>query len=172
MHGTYFLLRSLLDQDRNDLIYQMVSQKTYPGWGYMLEQGATTSWESWSGADHTHDTLISVGGWFKEGIGGIRSDEKSPGFRHFFIQPAVVGDLTFARSKYESIHGTIVSDWRIENGTLRLEVTVPPGTTATVLIPEGGRPANGSKYVRFLGTEHGKAVFSVESGHYAFSARR
>ena len=47
MHGTYFLLKELMEDDRNDLIYQMASKKDFPSWGYMLEQGATTSWESW-----------------------------------------------------------------------------------------------------------------------------
>ena len=90
--------------------------------------------------DHSgiHDTLISIGAWFTEGVAGIRSDGKSPGFKHFVIKPAVVGDLTFAKAKYCSIHGEIVSDWRIENGSFQLSVTVPPGTTATVFVPGKG----------------------------------
>jgi len=138
MHGTYFLMKYLMEADRNDLIYEMTSKKDYPGWGYMLANGATTSWEGWTGQSHIHDTLISIGAWFTEGVAGIRSDGKSPGFKHFAIKPAVVGDLTFARAKYRSIHGEIVSDWRIENGTLKLSVTVPPGTVATVSVPGEG----------------------------------
>ena len=84
MHGTYFLLKYLMEQDRNDLIYEMVSKRDYPSWGYMLDHGATTIWEDWSGTmSHIHDTLISVGSWFIQGIGGIRIDEKSPGFPAF-----------------------------------------------------------------------------------------
>ena len=99
MHGLYFLLKYLMEQDRNDVIYQMVSKRDYPSWGYMLDHGATTIWEDWSGSmSHIHDTLISIGSWFIQGIGGIRIDEKSPGFRHFFIKPGIVGDLTFARA--------------------------------------------------------------------------
>lgn len=138
MHGTYFLLKYLMEAGRNDLIYEMTARKDYPGWGYMLENGATTSWESWTGQSHIHDTLISIGAWFIEGIGGIRTDESAPGFKHFVIKPAVIGDLTFARAKYQSIHGEIVSEWRVENGKLKLNVTVPPGTTATVYVPGRG----------------------------------
>ena len=116
MHGMYFLLKFLMEEDRNDLIYDMASKTDYPSWGYMLEQGATTIWENWSGGSHIHDTLISIGSWFIQGIGGIRIDEKSPGFRHFLIKPAVVGDLTFARTRYRSPYGPIVSNWRMENG--------------------------------------------------------
>ncbi len=132
MHGTYFLLKQLMADDRNDLIFTMATQTTYPSWGDMLERGATTIWENWSGGSHIHDCLISIGSWFIQGIGGIRIDEESPGFRHFTVKPAVVGDLTFARAAYRSIHGEIATDWRIENGARRLQVTVPPGTTATV----------------------------------------
>jgi len=138
MHGTYFVMKYLMAADRNDLVYEMTSKRDYPGWGYMLANGATTSWEGWTGASHIHDTLISIGAWFIEGVAGIQSDGESAGFKHFVIKPAVVGDLTFAKAKYRSIHGDIVSDWRVDNGTFKLSVTVPPGTSATVYIP-GGR---------------------------------
>jgi len=176
MHGTYFLLKELMEEDRNDLIYQMASKKDFPSWGNMLEQGATTSWESWSGGSHIHDTLISIGGWFIEGIGGIRLDEKAPGFRHFVLKPAPVGGMTFARTRYRSAHGTIVSNWRIENGALHMDATVPPGASATLYLPasvpaavtESGRPAAQVAGVRFSGVEKGKAVFELASGSYQF----
>jgi hypothetical protein len=179
MHGLYFLLKELMEEDRNDLIYEMATKTDYPGWGYMLAHDATTSWESWNGGSHIHDTLISIGAWFIEGIGGIRVDEKAPGFRHFVLKPAPVGDLTFARTQYQSIHGVIVSDWRIENGVLHASVTAPPGTTATLYLPsgapeaitEGGRPAAQSTGVKFTGTEKGKAVFELASGHYEFASK-
>jgi len=138
MHGTYFVMKYLMEADRNDLVFEMASKKDYPGWGYMLANGATTVWEGWTGQSHIHDTLISIGAWFTQGVAGIRSDGKSPGFQHFVIKPALVGDLTFAKAKYRSIHGEIASDWRIENGTFKLSVTVPPGTTATVFVPGDG----------------------------------
>jgi alpha-L-rhamnosidase len=179
MHGTYFLLKQLMEDGRNDLIYQMTSKKDHPSWGNMLEQGATTAWESWNGGSHIHDTLISIGAWFIQGIGGIRIDEKSPGFRHFLLKPAVVGDLTFARTRYNSIHGTIVSNWRIQDGALNLEVTVPPGTSATLYLPsaapdavtEGGRPAARAEGVKLTGTDKGSAVFELASGSYQFTSK-
>jgi len=179
MHGAYFLLKHLMEEDRNDLIYTMASQTDYPSWGHMLAQGATTMWESWSGASRIHDTLISIGSWFIQGIGGIRIDEQSPGFRRFVIEPAVVGDLTFARASYKSPYGQVVSNWRIENGVLHLDVSVPPGTAAAVHIPaaspaavtEGGRPANQSPGVQSAGIKNGKALFEVGPGQYAFAAK-
>lgn len=172
MHGAYFLLKYLMEQDRNDLIFTLANQTTFPSWGDMLRQGATTIWESWSGGSHIHDCLISIGSWFVQGIGGIRIDEASPGFRHFVIQPGVVGDLTFARAKYRSIRGEIVSHWRIENGTLKLDVAVPPETTATVLLPGDGqaRAIPASRHVKPAGRRGGRAAFEVASGRYSFEA--
>jgi len=179
MTGLYFMLKELIEEDRNDLIYEMASQTDYPSWGDMLGKGATTSWESWNGGSHMHSCFLSIGAWFMEGIGGIRIDEKSPGFRHFLLKPAPVGDLTFARTRYRSIHGEIVSDWRIENGTLYASVTTPPGATATLYLPsaapsavtESGGATAQAKGVRYTGTENGKAVFELASGHYEFASR-
>jgi len=144
MHGTYFVMKYLIEAGRDDLLFGMVNTREYPGWGYMLENDATTSWEGWTGQSHIHDTLISIGAWFTQGLAGIRSDGESPGFRHFVVQPAPVGDLTFVRGSYRSIHGDIVSDWRIEDGVFRLYVTVPPGTTATVVVPGDGPVETGA----------------------------
>jgi alpha-L-rhamnosidase len=138
MHGTYFLMKYLIEADRNDLIYEMVRKRDYPGWGYMLANGATTAWESWTGQSHIHDTLISIGAWFTQGLAGIRSDGATPGFKHFVVKPAVVGGLTFVKGRYRSIHGDISSEWRVGNGVLTLTVTVPPGATATVVVPGEG----------------------------------
>jgi alpha-L-rhamnosidase len=169
MHGTYFVMRYLMEADRNDLVFEMTSKRDFPGWGYMLANGATTSWESWTGQSHIHDTLISIGTWFTEGVAGIRSDGKSPGFKHFIIKPAVVGDLTFAKANYRSIHGDIVSDWRIENGTFTLSVTVPPGTTATVFVPgEGPVRTQARRSPTTSGT--GVRSYEVAAGVHAFEA--
>jgi alpha-L-rhamnosidase len=179
MHGIYFLLKYLMESGRNDLIYEMANKTDFPSWGYMLEQGATTSWEAWDGSDsHIHDTFISIGSWFIQGIGGIRIDEKSPGFRHFFIQPEIGGDLTFARTSYQSSYGKIVSNWRINRGRLILSIAVPVGTTATVHIPsasggvvtESGRRAEDAPDVSLLSRENGLAVYLVKSGKYVFES--
>jgi len=177
--GTWFLLKCLVERDRNDLVFRIVSHETYPGWGFMLRQGATTLWERWDGAEsRIHTSFLSVGSWFTEGVAGIRPDEQRPGFKHFFVRPALVGNLRWARAQYESIHGTIVSDWRLDGSRFRLVVEAPPGTTASVRVPtvpgkpvlESGRPAKGAEGVCPMGVEPGAAVFRIESGRYVFES--
>ncbi len=175
--GTYFLLKYLTAQNRSDLIFEMANQRTFPGWGYMMDKGATTIWEQWHGDDaQIHSSFLSIGAWFIQGLGGIRVDENAPGFKHFFVKPAVVGDMTFARAEYRSIRGKIGTRWQVDSGRLSLEVTVPANTTATVYVPtndpsgvtESGKPAEQSAGVKLLRTESGRSVYLVESGQYCF----
>ncbi len=177
MHGIYFLLKCLNQIGRDDLIFTMTNKKTYPGWGYMLEQGATTIWERWNGKhSRSHSTLLAIGSWFPAGIGGIQPDPRQPGFQHILIQPRIVGDLTWAKASHESLHGLITTQWRREDGKLSLEVSIPANTTATVVFPttnagettESGKPVAQAQGVRFLSQDSGVARYEIGSGSYHF----
>jgi alpha-L-rhamnosidase len=90
-----------------------------------------------------------------------------------------VGNLTFARTRYRSIHGTIVSNWRVENGVLRLDATVPPGSTATLYLPsaapeaitENGQAVARATGLKVAGVEKGRAVIELTSGSYQFVSK-
>jgi alpha-L-rhamnosidase len=177
MLGTYFLIRYLQEAGRNDLLYTILKQETYPAWGYMLSQGATTLWEQWNGYwSQIHSCFTSPGGWFYQGLAGIRADETGPGFKKILIKPSVVGDLTWVNCSYDSIHGRIVSNWKREGDKLTMEVTVPPNTTATVYVPakddagvtESGKPAGTADGLKFLRMQDSAAVYAVGSGIYRF----
>lgn len=179
MLGTYFLIRYLSTIRRDDLLFTIVNQDTYPGWGHMLEQGATTIWEQWNGYySQIHSCFTSVAGWFHQGLGGIQPDPSAPGFKRFVIRPAVVGDLTWVKCAYQSAYGVILSNWSLDGSAFRLEVRIPTNTTATVYVPtsardsvlESNRVAANSPGVRFLRMETGCAVFRVESGRYSFAS--
>ena len=179
--GVPILVKTLIEADRNDLIFTFVNQDTCPGWGYMLKHGATTTWEHWSGErSHIHNCYNSIGMWFYQGLAGIRPDPMSPGFKHFVIHPAVVGDLTWVKASYRSVHGMIVSQWKRSGGQLEMTVSVPANTTATVYVPatdvarvtESGKSATEASGVTFLRMERGLAVFELASGHYAFVSDR
>lgn len=64
MHGTHFLIKYQMEANRNDLVFEVTDTTEYPGSEYMLANGATTRWESWTGQSHIHDTLLSIGAWF------------------------------------------------------------------------------------------------------------
>ena len=143
-------------------------------------RGATAVWEQWNGHwSRIHSCFTSIGGWFNQGIAGIRPDPAAPGFKRIVIKPAAVGDLTWAKSHFDGIYGRIESNWKTRPGEFQLEVLIPANTTATVYIPaqnaaaitEGGRPASNAPGVKFLKMENTRAVFRVESGHYHFVSK-
>ena len=175
--GAKYLLNTLLENGRADVAYRMVAQKDLPSWGWWLEQGATTLWEEWDGtSSRNHIMYGDVSAWFYKALAGINPDPAAPGFKHFFIKPNVVGDLTSTRGEYLSIRGKIVSDWKIEKGEFCLRVVIPPNTTATVSLPasELGRALeNGKPLSRVVGitnprVEEGRVVFEAGSGKYDF----
>jgi alpha-L-rhamnosidase len=182
--GGQYLMRVLSDNGRADLAYTIASQKDYPGWGYMVSQGATTIWELWNGntADPTMNSgnhVMLVGDlviWLYEELAGIKADPAQPGFKHIIMQPHPVGDLEFVRATHRSPYGLITSDWRKDGGTFDWQITIPANTTATVFVPaksidhvcESGMFASHADGVKFLRMENGCAVFRVGSGQYHF----
>ena len=114
----------------------------------MIAHGATTITEAWNtfyeNADGTygingslnHYGLGSVGKWMYEGILGIRMDETQPAYKHFYLEPVVGGGLTYAKGSYESMYGTIVSEWRVEGEEIVFYFEIPANTSATLTLPD------------------------------------
>lgn len=176
--GVWALVKLLVKIERSDLMFILANSDEYPGWGYMLKNGATTTWEHWDGfRSHIHNCYNGIGIWFYQGIAGIRPVAEGPGFRHFQVRPSIVGDIKWSKATYLSCLGNIVSNWQIVNGQLEMTVGVPIGTKAAIWLPvsetaditESGKPVAEAKGVRFLRSEEGCAVYEVEAGDYLFS---
>ena len=111
-----------------DVAYLLASQTTYPSWGYMVKQGATTIWELWNGdkgdpAMNSGNHVMLLGDfiiWLYENLAGIKPDKNNTGFKHFIMKPYVLGDLSFVNSSYNSINGKIISAWNISNNSISL----------------------------------------------------
>lgn len=160
--------------NKNELAYRVVNQKDFPGWGYMLEKGATTLWESWefpeTGPSRNHPMFGSIDEWFFRSLLGINPGR--PGFEKIVIKPQPAGDLKWAKGNYKSIRGNIECEWSIEKGQFNLKVSIPPNTTAEVWIPssenvqltESERPITDARY------QQGYAIVKVGSGNYFFAS--
>ncbi len=182
--GAQWLMRTLSENGRIDVAYQIATQKSYPGWGYMVSKGATTIWELWNGdtadpAMNSGNHVMQIGDlglWMYEYLGGIRPDPDNPGFKHIRVRPYMVNGLTFVNASHKSMYGLISSRWRREGGTTTLDITIPANTSATVWFPaakssdvrEGITAAEKARGIRFLRLEDGSVVFEVESGSYSF----
>ena len=186
--GAQWLMRTLSDNGRSDLAYEIATQKTYPGWGYMVEKGATTIWELWNGdtadpAMNSGNHVMQIGDlavWMYEYLAGIRSDPENPGFRHAIIHPYPAGDLTFVKASHQSLYGLLTSSWKRDATAFTLDIVVPPNTAAMVWLPakdsamvtESGKPAAKAAGVKFVRSEGGSVIYEVESGNYSFRVMR
>ncbi|HTL31035.1 MAG TPA: glycoside hydrolase family 78 protein [Tepidisphaeraceae bacterium] len=187
--GAKWIMQALLDHGRADVGYAIATQTDLPSWGHWIEQGATTLWENWDGsASRNHIMYGDVVAWFFKALAGIQPDPAknvpgtflaAPGFSHFIIRPNIVGDLTHARGEHRTMHGMILSDWTREGSKLRLQIKVPPNTTATLSLPttdpksvqEGGKPADQAEGVTAKGSAQGRTVYELQSGDYGFECR-
>jgi hypothetical protein len=177
--GTPYLIATMTDLGLGDLLYKIITQQDHPGWNTLITDGVMK--ETWNGGLVQMPSLGgSIGQWFYKVAGGIRPDSAAPGFKKIIIRPALVGDLAWVKCEYESNYGRVVSNWKREGGTVSMEVTIPPNTTATVYVPaqdatdvtESGRPIAEAQGVRFDRIENKAAVFAVESGVYRFVGKQ
>lgn len=178
--GAKYIPHALVDHGHVDLAYKVAAQDTWPSWGDMVRQGATTLWEGWNAdiGTHNHVMLGDISAWFYKVLGGIECDPETPGFKRIVIRPQPACDLTWVKCHHDSLHGRIISNWQRDVSKLTMEVTIPINTTATIHVPardaaavtESGKPAATSKGVKFLRIEQGAAVFEVGSGSYRFQS--
>lgn len=174
--GAKYLLTALSENGQPRIAYNIANQKTQPGWGWWIEQGATTLWEQWNGNDsRNHIMYGDILAWFYKTLAGINPDPASPGFKHFIIKPQL---HLSAKATYNSVYGEIVSDWYLlKSNRYGLKVTVPPNTTATIYLPttepqqieEGGHRLEKSDAIKNISTEGNLTVIDVAAGTYQFT---
>ncbi|PUZ30178.1 alpha-L-rhamnosidase [Chitinophaga costaii] len=186
--GAEWLMRTLTQYGRGDIAYQLATNTTYPSWGYMAQNGATTIWELWNGdtanpgmnsGNHVMllgDLLI----WCYQDLGAIAPDTSAAGYKKIILKPLLVKDLTHVTARYHSSYGWVKSAWEIKDQHLHWNITVPANTTATVYVPttygtqvtENNKAiATGNANVQFLRQENGFAVYAVNSGDYSFATQ-
>jgi alpha-L-rhamnosidase len=181
--GTKFALNVLSAEGHAQDVFDVVRQETYPGWGYMLANGATTLWEHWALSDntysHNHPMFGSVSQWFFNWLGGIQPSADAAGFDRIVIRPQLVNGLAWVRCSYRSVRGPVVVNWSSTGGRVDWQITIPVNATASIFIPAGrldeveeGRevrvPARRAEGVRDARMEGANAVFIVGSGTYRF----
>ena len=180
--GLPILLKFLIeDVERDDIIFTNLSKTTEPSYGFFLSRGETAWPEYWDDTkpSRIHTCYTGIAAWFIKGLGGIREDPDHYGYQSFLIKPALVGDLTFAEARTESLYGTISSRWEKTNGIVQMNVTIPVNSTATVYVPatyvknvtENGVAISKADGVKFLKMEGANAVLQVQSGVYQFVSR-
>ncbi len=146
--GTPVFTEWCIRERQADLMATLLRQPDYPGYLNMINQGATTTWESWDcgrpgkeDRSRVHNCYNGIGIWFYQALAGIRpalplAEGEHPeggrgydgGYKHFYIDPQPCNGIEWVRCTKPTQYGDI----RVEINGDTLEVTVPDGTTATL----------------------------------------
>ncbi|MDP6545760.1 MAG: family 78 glycoside hydrolase catalytic domain [Phycisphaerae bacterium] len=193
--GTTCLIDVLPRRGQGELMYRVATVGTYPGWGYMVKQGATTIWEMWGLSNGAESMIMwaTIDEFFYRDLAGISGPEyygpgdTAPGFREIHIRPSVLGNLKYAKASINTVRGRVSSSWKIDGDSLVLDVVLPAGSAGKVSVPvtgaaaptisEGGKIVwKGGAYVAGVSgltaaNRSGDYVtFDVGSGAYRFKA--
>lgn len=141
--GTPYLLEVLSDTGHSDVAYRLLLNRDYPSWGYLIDHGATTTWERWNGDQMRNDPSMNsynhyaygaVAEWIYRYAAGVDTLPSGPGFKTIYLHPNFDERLRHLSFTYESSYGTIHSQWSIKNKQVAWDVTVPPNTDAVLRV--------------------------------------
>lgn len=134
-----------------DLMATILRQEDYPGYLHMINNGATTTWESWDcgrpgkeDRSRVHNCYNGIGIWFYQALAGIRPDPEHPGYKHFFIDPQPCEGVDWVKCTKPTQYGDIKVEVKSEKLKVKsVKLVIPTGTTVTVY--------PGSRYERTVG---------------------
>ncbi|MCI8497467.1 MAG: family 78 glycoside hydrolase catalytic domain, partial [Clostridiales bacterium] len=178
MVGTKLLLPVLSDAGYSDIAFRILTQESYPSWGFWLTKDSTSTWEGYenSARSRNHYFLGTYDEWLFKHLSGIQ--DMTEGYKTVTIKPEVSGSLTYLNCSVDTVRGTLQSNWRFtENDTLTMDIIVPAGTTASIYLPTGsaeGVTVGGSALdaaqpgITGVSVENGKVLVTAGSGRYSF----
>lgn len=143
--ATPYLLPILARTGHLDVAYDLLVQDDEPSWLVMVDRGATTVWEEWSGVDAddrphaslNHYSKGAVISFLHQYVAGLLLLE--PGYRRFLVAPQPGNVISSARAHHDSPHGRIAVRWKVTDQRLMLDVDVPRGTIAELILPDGSK---------------------------------
>ena len=177
--GFHYLVRALMENDRGDVLYDILTRADTPSYGYQLARGATALTEAWDANPNNSQNHFMLGHaetWLYGGLGGLRVDFDQPTGSRIRIAPQAVAGIEAAAVRYRSVLGEIISAWRKTDGRLQLQVDIPPGATAQIELPasgankvtESGAPLQKSRGILHIHARARKVILTVGSGRYSF----
>lgn len=178
--GTQWLMRGLTQYDRPDIAYTLATNRDYPSWGYMAENGATTIWELWNGNTanpgmNSGNHVMLLGDlltWYYENLAGIKSDSAAVAFKQVIMKPAIIDGLNEVKASYHSMYGLIKSEWKKSMYNFKWRVTIPVNSSAMVYVPAASQQeVTVEQEAEFIRMDGQYAVYRIGSGNYTFSVK-
>ncbi|MFI5728830.1 family 78 glycoside hydrolase catalytic domain [Kribbella sp. NPDC051587] len=141
--GTRYLVDALAAIDRLDLAMQILGQRSYPGFGFQIEHGATTSWEQWlydaGMITHDHAMFAGINTSLYTVLAGIQLT--SPAYKTVTIAPRIPAALSSVTASIDTVRGRISSSWH-KTSALTLTISTPLNSVPTVVVPLPSRTAH------------------------------
>lgn len=172
--GYRYVLATLANHGRSDVIFDMNSRTDVPGYGWQLAHGATAlteSWQAYGFVSNNHFMLGHLMEWLYAWLGGIRQTPVSTGYRELLIDPHPVGNVHQAETSYETPYGRVSCHWEKKGETMHMKLAIPENSTALVHVS-----TNDSNKIRIdnsplptnipLINEEGKTYIRLGSGEY------
>lgn len=136
--GVPVITQWVTENSEAEFMYRMLKKRDYPGYLYMIDNGAYTTWEHWDGIkSQIHNCFNGVGSWFYQALAGICPDERQPGYRHMYIRPQLVSGVDWVKASKNTPYGELYVGWKTENDIFVIDVEIPVGSSATVCMPDG-----------------------------------
>jgi alpha-L-rhamnosidase len=183
--GTPYLLEELTKAGHADVAYQLLLNTQYPSWGYLVDHGATTTWERWNGDQMKNDPSMNsynhyaygaVADWIYRYAAGVDATPLDAGFHTVVLHPQFDKRMGSVDFTYPSAYGAIHSAWTVAGTTATWHVTIPANTTGWLGVNGAqaakyklaGKPLSVSGDVK-AATHDGQSGFEVEPGSYTFT---
>ena len=136
--GIPVLTRWATREGKADFVYSMLKKREYPGYLFMIDNGATLTWEMWEGSrSQIHNCFNGIGTWFYQALAGIIPDESKPGYLHVTISPQPVDGIDWVKASKNTPFGKLEVAWEKKADSFVMELYIPTGMTATVVLPDG-----------------------------------
>ncbi len=125
-------------ESETEFVYNMLKKRDYPGYLYMLDNGADLTWEHWNGRrSRIHNCYNGIGTWFYQALAGINPDESDPGYKHIIIRPQLIRDIAWVKASKDTPYGRVEVSWKQAEDRFKIDVRIPVGSTAKVYLPDG-----------------------------------
>ena len=196
--GAKYLLRTLSAGGRTDLALTMMLKEKQPCYADWLRRGGGTLWEDWGeGSSRNHIMFGDVSAWYYQFLAGIRladtgkietaavaPNDGNLAFKKLIIAPCCskaeispIGfePISWAKAEVETVRGSIKTkwEWNDEFTRLKLDVEIPVGSAAQVVVPVEEGQTSFCETDKTLEPDYklmgGHAVYNnVGSGKYSF----
>ncbi len=138
--GTKYILPVLIDSGYTYIAEKILTNTSYPSWGYWIKNGSDTAWECWENTTRSknHYFLGTYDEALFSHIAGVR-DVKN-GFKTFTVKPNLDSTIKNLEVAIDSPCGKIISSWKTdEKGKKTVYIKVPKDCVAKIIIECKGK---------------------------------